>query len=44
MQIASKRLAHAVFETFQLKVMRDWNLTALDVEVAFENEAVCFLR
>lgn len=41
--MADIRLAHVVFRTPQLEVMRDWYRTVTGSEVAYENDFICFL-
>jgi len=39
----NKRLAHIVFQTNQVREMRDFYMTLLEAHVVFENEAMCFI-
>ncbi|MBB3177996.1 VOC family protein [Variovorax sp. Sphag1AA] len=41
--VSPSKLAHLVFLTGQLHVMRDWYLRVLNAKVAFENENLCFV-
>ncbi|WP_144140875.1 VOC family protein [Paraburkholderia sp. BCC1884] len=38
------KLAHVIFLTDRIPVMRDWYIRVLNAEVAFENANLCFLR
>lgn len=39
----NKRLAHIVFQTNQVREMRDFYMTLLEAHAVFENEAMCFI-
>lgn len=41
--VVPDRLAHVVLRTQKLKPMADWWKTALNAQVAFENDFMCFL-
>lgn len=39
----NKRLAHIVFQTNQVREMRDFYMTILEAKVVFENDSMCFI-
>ena len=39
----NKRLAHIVFQTNQVREMRDFYMTLLEAQVVFENDSMCFI-